>query len=97
MKPYEIAKYSDDNYTSLPELEIFNIYTPSQINRSFKKILRNTLISKTMSINYFYSLYYHPGNILTMIKLYRNDKEFKTAINSFEKFINLSMFRLKLK
>ncbi len=97
LRPYEIAKYSDGNYTSLPELEIFKIYTPSQINRSLKKILHNTLISKTKSINYFYSLYYHPGNVLTMIKLYRNDKEFKTAIKSFEKFINLSMFRLKMK
>jgi len=97
LRPYEIATCSDGNYTSLSEFEIFEIYTAAQINRSFKKILYNTLISKTKSINYFYSLYYHPGNILTMIKLYRNDKEFKTAIKSFEKFINLSMFKLNLK
>lgn len=96
LRSYEIAKYSDSNYTSLPGLEIFKIYTPTHINRSFQKILYNTLISRTKSINYFYSLYYHPGNILTMIKLYRNNKEFKTAIKSFEKFMYLSMFRLKL-
>jgi len=97
LSAHEIAKYSDGNYTSLPDLEIFKIYSTSQINRSFKKILYNTLISKTKSINYFYSLYYHPGNMLTMIKLYRNEKEFKSAIKSFEKFMTLSMFRLKMK
>lgn len=97
LKPHEIAKYSNGNYTSLPELEVFKIYSLTQINQNFKEILYNTLISKTKSINYFYSLYYHPGNILAMIKLYRNEKEFKTASMSFERFINLSMFRLKLK
>jgi len=95
IKPYEIAKYSDGNYTSLSEIEIFKIYEPTQLKYCFKKILYNTLISKTNSISYFYSLYYHPGNVIAMIKLYRNDKEFKTAVKSFEKFINLSMFKLK--
>ncbi|SNR33966.1 hypothetical protein [Lutibacter flavus] len=95
LKPYEIAKYSDGNYTSLPEIDIFKVYEPKQIKYYFKKILYNTLINKTKSINYFYSLYYHPGNILAMIKLYRNDKEFKDATKSFERFLNLSMLSLK--
>lgn len=97
LSPQEIAKYSDDYYTSLPEIAIFKNYTHEQMNLKFKEILYNSLICKTNSINYYYSLYYHPGNILTMIKLYRNDKEFDFAIKSFEKFINLSMFSLNLK
>lgn len=96
LKPHEIAKYSDGNYASLPEIEIFKIYDPKQIKQNFKKMLYNTLINKTKSISYFYSLYYHPGNILAMIKLYRNDKEFEMATKSFKKFMNLSMFELEL-
>lgn len=97
LKSYEIARFSDGNYTSLPQIDIFKIYETRQITYHFKKILYNSLINKTRSINYFYSLYYHPGNILAMIKLYRNNKEFKMAISSFMKFIDLSMFELKLK
>jgi hypothetical protein len=97
LKSYEIAKYSDGNYTSLPEIDIFKIYEPKEISESFQEILYNSLINKTKSINYFYSLYYHPGNILTMIKLYRDDNEFKEAVKSFEKYMNLSMFSLKIK
>ncbi|GAK89309.1 reticulocyte binding-like protein 2b [Nonlabens ulvanivorans] len=96
LAPDEIARYSDGYYSSLPNINIFKIYEPSEINKKFKAILYNTLINKTKSINYFYALYYHPGNILTMIKLYRNDKEFIEASKSFEKYINLSMFNLKL-
>ena len=97
LKPYEIAKFSDGNYTSLPEIDIFKIYESKEITENFQEILYNSLINKTKSINYFHSLYYHPGNILAMIKIYRSDKEFKVAVNSFEKFINLSMFNLKIK
>lgn len=97
LKPYEIAKYSDGYYSSLPEINIFKIYEPSEIDSNFKNILYNSLINKTKSINYFYALYYHPGNILTMIKIYRNNKEFKEATKSFEKYINLSMISLKTK
>jgi len=97
LKPDEIAKYNDGNYTSLADIDIFRIYEPEQINMDFNKILYNSLINKATNINYFYALYYHPGNILTMIKLYRNDEEFKIAIRSFEKFLNLLMFSVKLK
>lgn len=97
LKPYEIVKFSDGNYTSLPEIDIFKIYEPKEISENFQEILYNSLINKTKSINYFHSLYYHPGNILAMIKLYRNDKEFKEAAKSFERYINLSMFNLKIK
>lgn len=97
LKPYEITKFSDGNYTSLPEIDIFKIYESKEITENFQEILYNSLINKTKSINYFHSLYYHPGNILAMIKIYRSDKEFKVVVNSFEKFINLSMFNLKIK
>jgi hypothetical protein len=97
LKPYEIAKFSDGNYTSLTEIDIFKIYESKEITENFHEILYNSLINKTKSINYFHSLYYHPGNILAMIKIYRSDEEFKVAVNSFEKFINLSMFNLKIK
>jgi hypothetical protein len=96
LKSYEVAKYSDGNYTSLPEIDIFKIFDKKEINENFQEILYNSLVNKTKSINYFYTLYYHPGNILTMIKIYRNDKEFKEAFLSFKKYIELSMFSLKI-
>lgn len=95
LNPAEIAKYSNSNYTSLSEIDIFKMYKPEEIQRDFKAILYNSMTTKTQSINYFYSLYYHPGNILAMIKQYYNDREFKPAAKSFEKYINLSMFDLK--
>lgn len=97
IKSYDIARFSDGNYTSLPNPDIFKIYDAKQVNYYFKTILYNSLINKTRSINHFYSLYYHPGNILSMIKKYRNDREFKAAIKSFQKFISLSLLELKLK
>lgn len=96
LKPYDIAKFSDPHHSSLSNIDIFKIYDTKQVNYHFKKILYFSLINKNKS-NYFHSLYYHPGNILTMIKYYRGDKEFKKAIRSFQKFIELSMFDLKLK
>jgi hypothetical protein len=95
LKPYDIAKFSDPHHSSLSNVDIFKIYDTKQVNYYFKKILYFSLINKNKS-NYFHSLYYHPGNILTMIKHYRGDKEFKKAIRSFQKFMELSMFEIKL-
>ncbi|WP_077417170.1 hypothetical protein [Chryseobacterium sp. JV274] len=94
LKPYDIAKFSDPHHSSLSNIDIFKTFETKQINYHFKKILYYSLINKSKS-NYFSSLYYQPGNILTMIKYYRNDKEFKRATKSFQKFIELSMFDLK--
>lgn len=96
LKSYEIAKYSDGYYASLPEIDVFKIYNPKEIKENFQEILYNSLVSKTKGMNFFYSLFYHPGNILTMIKFYRNDKEFKEAVKSFEKYISFSMFSLHI-
>ncbi|WP_278554628.1 NACHT domain-containing protein [Elizabethkingia bruuniana] len=96
LKPYDIANFSNGYYTSLSEVDIFKIFEAKEISYHFKKIIHNSLINKTMSIDYFYAVYYHPGNILAMIKQYRSDKEYKSAIKSFQRFIELSMFELKL-
>ena len=96
LKSSEVAKYSDGYYSSLPEIDIFKIFEPKEISENLQEILYNTLINKTKSINYFYYLYYHPGNILAMIKKYRNDKEFEQAAKSFEKYMKLSMIYLKI-
>lgn len=95
-QPEDITKFSDGNYTSLPEIDLFKIYEPEQVTQNFEKILYNSVTGRTKSTNYFYSLYYHPGNVLAMIKLYRAEKEFKCAVKSFEKFLSLSMFNLKI-
>lgn len=96
-KPYDIAKYADGNYMSLSDMKIYELYPSHEIKKYLPKILYYSLTSKTESINYFYSLYMHPGNILAMIKKYRSQKEFDLAIISFEKFMKLSSFNLNLK
>ncbi|MFC5048267.1 hypothetical protein ACFSTE_02480 [Aquimarina hainanensis] len=95
LKPYEVALYSDGYYSSLPTIEVFKIYDPKVITYHFKKILYNSLVNKTKSINYFYLLFYHPGNILTMIKQYRNNDEYRKAIESFKIYMKLSMYDIK--
>ena len=50
LKAYEIAKFSDGNYTSLPEIDIFKIYESKEITENFQEILYNSLINKTKSI-----------------------------------------------
>ncbi len=92
LKPDEIASYSDGYYTSLPDIEVFKIYESTLMKHHFKRILYNSLINKTKNINYFYALYYHPGNVLAMIKKYRSDKEFIKAVESFEIYMRLSMY-----
>lgn len=94
-KPDEFTKYSDGNYSSLSELDFFKDFTKPQVSWYFKKILYNSLISKTQNSKYFFYLFYHPGNILQLIKLYRNKRELKMAIGSFEKYLELLMFNLK--
>lgn len=96
LKPEEITKFADDNYTSLPEINVFKIYDPKQVSVGFKKILYNSITSKTKGSSYFHSLYYHPGNVLAMIKLYRKEEDFKIAAKSFEKFLTLSMFDIRI-
>jgi hypothetical protein len=97
LKAYEIAKFSDGDYGSLPELEIFKFYTAKEMSRDLGKILYYSITGRTKGASYFYYLFYHPGNMLSLIKCYRSDKEFKLATKSFQKFINLSMFDMNLK
>lgn len=94
--PHVLAKYSDGNYTSLPDMEIFKPYSIAQINKDFKNIIFYSLTGKTRGSSYFYSIYYHPGNILVMLEKYRSDKEYLRAVKAFQQFMNLSMFELTL-
>ena len=96
LKPYEIPKYSDGNYTSLPNIDVFEIFDREDVKLSFQQILYRSLIHKTKTLNYFFYIYYHPGNILAMIKQYGNKAQFKMAALSFEKFIKLSSFHLEI-
>lgn len=96
LKPGEITKFADGNHTSLPDINVFKIYDKVQVFDDFLYILYNSITSKVKGSSYFHSLFYHPGNILAMIKSYRKEDEFRKAAKSFEKFINLSGFEIKL-
>lgn len=96
LKATEIAKYADENYTSLSDVRIFDIYPPKEVSKNLKEILYNSLIRKTNSTKYFHNIYYHPGNVLALINKFSTTMIFYKAVKSFEKFINLSLFDIKI-
>lgn len=96
LKPSEVTKFSDGNYTTLPSIDVFGIYSLEEVRQNLNAILYNSLIGKTNSIKSFHSIYYHPGNVLALIDKYGDKTLFKKSTKSFLKFINLSLFEMKL-
>lgn len=94
LTPQEIAKFSDGNYASLSDVKLYEIFEKKEITKNFQEILFNAIIGKTLNIDYSYSLYYLPGNILNMINNYRNIGEFERAKDSFLKFLKLSLLNI---
>lgn len=96
LTPCEVAKCSDGYYTSISKAHIFEVYPKEQITQCFKEILYYSLTSKTKKIDSLHLLFYHPGNILSMIQHYRDSEELEKAIESFKSFMELSSFDLEL-
>ncbi|AKH95208.1 AAA family ATPase [Elizabethkingia anophelis] len=91
-----LAVFTDHGGCSLSEPQIFNIYPPSEIAANFKEILHNGICRRIPGRDYSAALYFWPGSVLYMINRFLDDKEFKLASKSFESFMQLSMFDLKL-
>ena len=54
-------------------------------------------MGKVRSINSYYSLCYLPGNIPKLIDSFNADIEFSQLFESFEHYIDMSLFGLKFK
>ncbi|MCT3945705.1 hypothetical protein HZQ28_12425 [Elizabethkingia anophelis] len=94
LSPQQIARFSDNNYSSLTDVKVFEIFEDQEVSNNFKEILYNAIIGKTFRIDYTHALYYIPGNVLYMINKYRDKKEFEAAVKSFETFMELSLVTL---
>lgn len=94
LSPQEVATLSDGNYSCLSDISVFELFESDEITKNFNEIMFYALTSKTRKIDYYYSIYDVPGNMLSMIYKYKTKKEFELAIDSLKKFIQLSLFSI---
>ncbi|MEN5380636.1 hypothetical protein [Sphingobacterium kitahiroshimense] len=92
--PAEIAKYRDDYYTVLSEIELYKVFDKSLVRGALKQIFINALTTKAKDANYYGRLYYFPGNVIKMINDYDSNTDLKPFYNSFKKYIELSSFEI---
>lgn len=96
LKPHEVASYSDGFYSSLSDLKLFQLFPKKEIKRSIKPILFNAIVGKVRISNYFYSLFFFPGNTMKLINDYKIETNFDSFYESFITFLELSMFEVNL-
>ncbi len=96
LKSYELAGFSNGYNSALADTVVYKIFKKEDIKQNFKTILYNALLGKTRSINFFYNVYYFPGNVLKMIYDYEIDADFDSLFKSFLSYLELSMFNLNL-
>ncbi|GGG96477.1 hypothetical protein GCM10007415_34580 [Parapedobacter pyrenivorans] len=95
LKPAEIAKYPNADYTVLAELELYKTYPKKIVRLEIKEILINAITSKSSDGTYFQSLYYFPGNCVKLIHTYCSEVDLKPFFESFQKFIQLASFEIE--
>lgn len=95
LKPFEVASFTDGYYCALSNLELFSVFSKEEISESMQAILYNAITSKLRTIDHFHILWYFPGNVIKL--LYDNEVEvvYQDLFNSFNNFLNMSMFYLK--
>jgi hypothetical protein len=94
LKPEEVAGYSDGFYSSLSDLNLFEVFPKNEIRKKIKPILYNAIVGKVNSINSFHSLYYFPGNTLKLMNDYIIEVNYNSLYESFTDFLELSMFEI---
>lgn len=94
LTPQDVAALSDGNYSCLSDISVFEIFEKNEISKNFNEIIFIALTTKTKRIDYYYSIYDVPGNMLSMIDKYRTKEELYLAIKSFKKFIKLCHFNI---
>lgn len=95
LKSYEVAAFSDGNYTALANPDIFQNFGKEDVKVNIKAILYNAMTSRLRSIDHFHILWPFPGNVIKL--LYDNEvvEDFEDLFQSFNIFLNMSMFYLK--
>jgi nucleoside-triphosphatase THEP1 len=97
LKPSEVASFTDGNYCSLSNLELFSVFSREEIAESMQAILYNAITSKLRTIDHFHILFYFPGNVIKIMHDNNVVEDFKDYFESFNTFLELSMFELNRK
>jgi hypothetical protein len=94
LKSYEVAGFSNGNYSAFVDLDIYKLFEVNDIKENIKPILYNAMLGKTKSINSFFDLYFFPGNLPKFIYDYNINTDLNKLFQSFLIFLELSMFGL---
>lgn len=95
LKSYEVAAFSDGNYSALSNPDIFQVFGKDDIKANIKEIIYNAMTSRLRSIDHFHILWPFPGNVIKLLDDNEVVDDFESLFQSFEIFLNMSMFDLK--
>ncbi len=86
-----IAGFTDGNYSSFSDLNVYKIYSKQEIKSNIQNILYYAILGKIKRINSFGSLFYLVGNIPKFVLEYEIDTDIEKLYESFNCFIELSL------
>lgn len=95
LNPSDIAKYTDENYTVLTELKLYEAYPTEQVKKELLDIFLNAITAKSKDGANFQLLYYFPGNAIKLIHKFSPQTDLKPFYDSFRTFVEMSGFKLK--
>jgi hypothetical protein len=95
LKSYEVAAFSDGNYSALSNPDIFKVFSKDDIKANVKKIIYNAMTSRLRAIDHFHILWPFPGNIIKLLDDNEVVDNLDCFYQSFNIFLNMSMFDLK--
>jgi len=95
LKSYEVAAFSDANYSALSNPDIFKVFGKDDIKTNIKKIIYNAMTSRLRAIDHFHILWPFPGNVIKLLDDNEVVDDFDSFYQSFNIFLNMSMFDLK--
>lgn len=94
LTPSQVAITADANYTVLADPALYTLFKKSRIKRELKEILYCALTAKSKSSDYHHVTWLMPGTVLK-IMLDSNTPISKDFFNSFNSYLDYSMFALK--
>lgn len=92
--PSELAKYTDDYYTALTQIDLYKAFDKLQVKKELKQVFINSLTTKSNNSKYFGNLFYFPGNLIKMINEYDQSVDLEPFFQNFKKYIELSSFSI---
>lgn len=95
LKSYEVAAFSDGNYSALSNPDIFKVFSKDDIKSNIKKIIYYAMTSRLRAIDHFHNLWPFPGNIIKLLDDNEVVDNLDCFYQSFNIFLNMSMFDLK--